>query len=63
MGGGGKKLPPFKEGGGEAQNVLPSLEGGGGQKLSDPRFSDFVAPPPPPLPVINDQSLNSWKEM
>ena len=28
---------------------------GGAQKVSDPRFSHFVAPP---LPVINDQSLN-----
>ena len=38
-----------------AQKVLPCLEcGGGGQNVSDPRFSHFVAPP---LPVINDQSL------
>ena len=35
--------------------VLPCLDGGGAQKVSDPRFSHFVAPP---LPVINDQSLN-----
>ena len=27
----------------------------GAQKVSDPQFSHFVAPPP--LPVINDQSL------
>ena len=41
--------------GGGAQKVLPCLEqGGGGQKVSDPQFSHFVAPP---LPVINDQSL------
>ena len=40
--------------------------GGGGageaQKVSDPRFSHFLAlsppPPPPHLPVINDQSLS-----
>ena len=32
-----------------------SLGGGGAQKVLDPRFSHFVAPPP--LPVINDQSL------
>ena len=30
--------------------------GGGAQNGSDPRFPNFVAPPPP-LPVINDQSL------
>ena len=29
--------------------------GGGGQKVSDPRFSRFVAP----LPVINDRSLKA----
>ena len=28
------------------------------QKVSDPRFSHFVAPPP--LPVINDQSLRAY---
>ena len=38
---------------GGARKVLPCLEGGA-QKVSDPRFSHFVAPP---LPVINDQSL------
>ena len=32
--------------------------GGGAQKVSDPRFSHFVAPPP--LPVINDQSLTTY---
>ena len=30
----------------------------GAQKVLDLRFSYFVAPPPPPLPVIIDQSLN-----
>ena len=45
---------------GGAQKVLPCLEGGGGaQKVSDPRFSHFVAPP---LPVINDQSLKHFVE-
>ena len=45
MGGGGcKKFPPFKRGGG-AQIVLPCLEEEA-QKVSDPRFSHFVAPPP-----------------
>ena len=35
-------------------NVLNDGGGGeGAQKVSDPRFSHFVAP----LPVINDQSL------
>ena len=37
------------------QEVLPCLEGGR-KKVSDPRFSHFVAPPP--LPIINDQSIN-----
>ena len=35
-----------------ARKVLRCLEGGGAQKVSDPIFSHFVAPP---LPVINDQ--------
>ena len=39
------------------RTVLSCLEVGV-QKVSDPRFSHFVAPPPP-LPVINDQSLRS----
>ena len=56
MGGGGgrKKFPPFKRGG--RKKFYPVLRGGGAQKVSDPRFSHFVAPPP--LPVINDQSLS-----
>ena len=33
-----------------------ALSWGGTQKVSDPRFSHSVAPPPP-LPVINNQSL------
>ena len=33
--------------------MLPCLERGDARKVSDPRFSHFVAP----LPVINDQSL------
>ena len=33
------------------------LRGGGGQKVSDTRFSHYVAPPP--LPLINDQSLKT----
>ena len=40
-----KKLPCLEEGGGGEGRV---------QKVSDPRFSHFVAP----LPVINDQSLS-----
>ena len=53
MKGGRKRFK--KKGGGGVQKVLPCLEGGGGraQKVSDPRFSHFVAP----LQVINDQSL------
>ena len=30
-----------------AQNVLPRLEGRGAHNVSDPRFSNFEAPPPP----------------
>ena len=51
--GGAKSVHSLKGGG--ARKVLPCLEGGGAQKVSDPRFSHFVAPPP--LPVISDQSL------
>ena len=55
MGGGAKSFHSLNERGGEARKVLPWLrEGGGAQKVSDPRFSHFVAPP---LPVINEQSL------
>ena len=44
--GGPENFPLFKRGG--ARKVLPCLEGGGGgaQKVLDPRFSHFVAPPP-----------------
>ena len=52
--GGGKSFSHAVQGGGGARKVLPCLEGGGAQKVSDSRFSYFVAPP---LPVINDQSL------
>ena len=51
MGGGRKKFPPSKGGG--RKKFYPVLRGV--QKVSDPRFSHFVAPP---LPIINDQSLN-----
>ena len=50
-------FPLFKTLG--AQKVLPCLEGGGAQKVSDLRFSHFV---PPPLPVINYQSLTRIKK-
>ena len=46
-GGGREKFPLFKRGVG-AQKVLPCLGGGGAQKVSDPRFSHFVVPPPLP---------------
>ena len=48
MGGGGhKKFPPFKRGGGMNGFTLSQVGlGGGGQKVSDPRFSHFVASPP-----------------
>ena len=44
VGGGREKFPLFKRGG--ARKVLPCLEGGA-QKVSDTRFSHFVAPPSP----------------
>ena len=47
---------PFIERGGH-EIIYPVLRGRGQQNVSDPRFSYFVALPPPPLPVINDQSL------
>ena len=41
------------------QNRLcPVLKGEDAQQVLDPRFSHFVAPPPP-LPIINDRSLSS----
>ena len=61
-GGGGAKIFHSLKGGGMksftlswggAQKVLPCLEGGGAQKVSDQRLSHFVAP----LPVISDRSL------
>ena len=57
-GGGDAKSFHSLKGVGGAQKVLPCLGGGGGvsQKVSDPQFSYFVAPP---LPIINDQSLRS----
>ena len=49
---GGRKR--FKKKGGGCKKFYPVLRGGGrAQKVSDPRFSHFVAP----LQVINDQSL------
>ena len=46
-GGGHKKFPLFKKGGGGAKSFTLSWWGGGGaQKVSDPRFYHFVAPPP-----------------
>ena len=44
VGGGREKFPLFKRGGGR-QKFYPVLRGGA-QKVSDPRFSHFVAPPP-----------------
>ena len=52
-GGGAKSFHPQK--GGRRKKFYPVLRGGA-QKVSDPRFSHVVAPPP--LPIINDQSLN-----
>ena len=56
-GGGDKKFPLFKRGGGREKfyTVLSVCVGGGGGActVSNPRFSHFIDP----LPVINDQSL------
>ena len=54
--GGAKSFHSLKD---EAQKVLSCLEGEWAQNVSDPRFSQIVAPPPPPppLPVIDDGSL------
>ena len=52
--GGLKKFPHFKRGGTTSFTLYSG--GGGAQIVSDPRFSNFVAPP---LPIINDQSLNT----
>ena len=50
-----EKFPLFKRGG--AKSFTLSL--GGAQKVSDPRFSHFVAP----LLVINDESLISVEDL
>ena len=55
-GGGAKSFHSLKAG---VRKVLPCLEEGT-QKVADQQFSNFVAPPPP-LPVINDQSLKGRK--
>ena len=49
-----KSFRPLKKGGGGHEKFYPVLRGGGAQKKSDQRFSNFVAP----HPVINDQSLS-----
>ena len=53
MGGGGGqvKFYPYKK----------VRWGGGAQTVLDPQFSHFVAPPP--LPVINDQSLSAEEDL
>ena len=53
--GGGKSFHSLKGGGGE--KFYPVLRGVGRQKFWTRNFFHFVAPPPP-LPVINDQSLS-----
>ena len=45
-GGGAQKVSTLQKGG--CKKCLPCLEGGS-QKVSDPQFSHFVAPPPPSL--------------
>ena len=42
-----------KRGGRKKFYPVLRLEGGGGKKVSDPRFSHFVAPPPSPLLMIS----------
>ena len=53
MEGGHKRFPTFKKG--ERKKFYTVLRG---QKVSDPRFSHFVAP----LPIINAQSLTPSQE-
>ena len=56
--GGHTMFPLFKSGGGGAGRTkfYPVLRRGGAQKVSNPRFCHFVAPP---LPIFNDQSLTT----
>ena len=56
--GGAPKVSTLLKGG--RNKFYPVLRGGGAQKVSDSRFSRFAAPPP--LPVINDQSLKMRKK-
>ena len=64
-GGGTSEDLPLRKGGGESWKGFGHAVGGGGefppfkggaQKVSDQRFSNFLAPP---LPIINDQLLNN----
>ena len=49
-----KRFPTFKRG--VCEKCYPVLSGGGAQKVLDPQCPHFVAPPP--LPIMNDQSLH-----
>ena len=57
---GTKSVHPLKKGGG-GHKVLPCLEEGG-QKVLDPRFFHFVVPPPSPYlmssPLCNSDNFN-----
>ena len=63
-GGGGKQFLglsmghlSFSHTKGGVQTFSTHLKGvRGAQNILDPQFSHFVAPPPPSLPVMNDQS-------
>ena len=49
----------FKRGG--VHKVLPCLEGvGGAQKVSNPQFSHFVAPPPPRMYLMTSLFENHF---
>ena len=57
-GGDAKVWPLFKRGGGR-KKFYPVLRGGGANIFGSAIFPFCTPPPPPSLPVINDQSLRT----